>query len=294
MILLENDRLRVEISEPGENPNQTVRFDRAGFISEVTLDGAYHFGANEPSNLAHPSTGGRGFCCEYKANYSGEVGDGEYFPKLGVGLIRREGPYKFFGKYKDIQYFPVSVTSSRTEAVFVTEPAECLGVAMRQTKRVSIDGNTMTVDVTVENTGSRPIETQEYCHNFISVDGMGISPEYRVEFPLLSLEEGVRENEYPTPCNYYAKGSTISYLRTEREVSLCKIPLTGYKGQKPFTYTVAHSGAKARVEGCDDVVCNDIILWSTDHIISPEIIQKIMVQPGEKFSWKRSWTFIKE
>lgn len=103
MILLENDRLRVEISEPGDNPNQTVRFDRAGFISDVTLDGAYHFGANEPSNLAHPSTGGRGFCCEYKANYSGEVEDGEYFPKLGVGLIRREGPYKFFGKYKDIQ-----------------------------------------------------------------------------------------------------------------------------------------------------------------------------------------------
>ncbi|MBQ9613298.1 MAG: hypothetical protein IJV14_12045 [Lachnospiraceae bacterium] len=57
---------------------------------------------------------------------------------------------------------------------------------------------------------------------------------------------------------------------------------------------MAHSGAKARVEGCDDVVCDDIILWSTDHIISPEIIQKNTVQPGEKFSWKRSWTFVKE
>ncbi|MGT2910485.1 hypothetical protein ACVR1I_02080 [Streptococcus cameli] len=53
MILLSNERLRVEIAEPGERPNDTLRFDRAGFISDVTLDGDTHFGANEPMNLRH-------------------------------------------------------------------------------------------------------------------------------------------------------------------------------------------------------------------------------------------------
>ena len=294
MILLSNDRLRIEISEPGEKPNETVRFDRAGFVSDVTLDGAYHFAANEPGNLAHPSTGGRGFCCEYKANYSDEVPDGEYYPKLGVGLIRREGSYKFFNKYSDVRHFPVTVTKSDSEAVFVTEPELCLGIAMRQTKKISIEDNVMTMTVTVVNEGSRDIDTQEYCHNFISVDGMGISPEYSVTFPLLQLPSQDLENEYPTPCNYHAEGSRIRYLRTEREVSLCKIPLIGYEQQKPFTYTVAHDGAKARVEGEDDIVCHEIILWSTDHIISPEVIQHFVIAPGESYTWTRKWTFIKE
>ena len=34
MITLKSNRLRVRIAEPGEAPNQTHRFDRAGFISE--------------------------------------------------------------------------------------------------------------------------------------------------------------------------------------------------------------------------------------------------------------------
>ncbi|MGQ7408281.1 hypothetical protein [Streptococcus suis] len=57
MIYLTNHRLRVEIAEPGERPNDTFRFDRAGFISNVILDGDTHFCANEPMNLRHLSSG---------------------------------------------------------------------------------------------------------------------------------------------------------------------------------------------------------------------------------------------
>ena len=62
MITLKSNRLRVRIAEPGEAPNQTHRFDRAGFISEIRLDDRISFCASEPENLSHPCTGGRGLC----------------------------------------------------------------------------------------------------------------------------------------------------------------------------------------------------------------------------------------
>ena len=40
-ILLRSDRLKVEIAEPGLFPNVTTRFDRAGFVTQVTLDGRH-------------------------------------------------------------------------------------------------------------------------------------------------------------------------------------------------------------------------------------------------------------
>ena len=73
MFTLESSRLRLEIAEPGERPNTGFRFDRAGFIADVILDGGMHFGAAEPRNLIHPCSGGRGFCSEYRFDCSNEA-----------------------------------------------------------------------------------------------------------------------------------------------------------------------------------------------------------------------------
>ena len=64
-IILNSKRLKVEITEPGIVPNTTARFDRAGFISQVTLDNKYDFCTKEPDNLSHPCSGGVGLCNEY-------------------------------------------------------------------------------------------------------------------------------------------------------------------------------------------------------------------------------------
>lgn len=67
-ISLSSDRLKVEIALPGQEPNTTNRFDRAGFITQVTLDGRYKFCTREPDNLAHPCSGGIGLCSEYQTD----------------------------------------------------------------------------------------------------------------------------------------------------------------------------------------------------------------------------------
>ncbi|MGT2910489.1 hypothetical protein ACVR1I_02100 [Streptococcus cameli] len=43
--------------------------------------------------------------------------------------------------------------------------------------------------------------------------------------------------------------------------------------------------------GVDTVEPTSLLLWATDHIVSPEIIQTITIAPGETHSWRRQWTF---
>lgn len=138
MLTLTTDRLRVEISEPGECPNNGFRFDRAAYISEVVLDSERHFCANEPKNLIHPSSSGRGLCCEYGADYSNNVSEGKFYPKLGVGLIKKHAPYCFYEKYKDVEEFPIDILQTSNSIEFKTHAIECAGYAMNATKKLTI------------------------------------------------------------------------------------------------------------------------------------------------------------
>ena len=292
MFLLKSNRLRVEISEPGECPNNNFRFDRAGFISEVVLDGDRHFCANEPKNLAHPSTGGRGLCCEYTADYSGEVNDGEYYPKFGIGLIKKDGPYCFYTRYPDVKEFPVSFSHDETSAEFVTDPIVCLGYGLKSRKKISAEENRLTVEVVLENVGEKEIVTEEYCHNFLSIDGMAVSPDYRLDLPTVAGLGG-REipNQYPGPCNFLADGNGIALKRCETAVSLSSIPLDGMEETGEFVWRLIHKGAKAMVVGRDFITPSKLTLWSADHIISPEIFHTVSVKPGGSVSWKRCMAF---
>ena len=102
MFYLKSYRLCVEITYPGQAPNTTYRFDRAGFITEVVLDGTHRFCATEPNNLSHPSSGGRGICNEYIFDVSGKASVGEHFPKLGVGLLKKPFPADALTRYLEI------------------------------------------------------------------------------------------------------------------------------------------------------------------------------------------------
>ena len=171
MIVLDNGTLRVEMCTPGEHPSDGVRFDRAGFITEVVLNNEMHFCANENKNNGHPTTYGRGLCCEYQWNGGSEAKVGERYPKLGVGLILKEDeePYKFFGTY-DVEPFPVTWEETGSSVIFNTGAVPCLGYAAEEKKTVSIDGNVLTIEWELKNVGEKTIKTGEYCHNFINVD----------------------------------------------------------------------------------------------------------------------------
>lgn len=295
MILLSNERLRVEIAEPGERPNDTLRFDRAGFISDVTLDGDTHFGANEPMNLRHLSSGGRGLCCEFSGDFATDVAVGDYFPKLGVGLIKQDSElgYQFAHNYQEVNPYPVTYEATATSVTFQTAAVPCQGIAAEGTKKIRIEDNTLILEASLTNVGEKVITTEEYCHNFLSIDGMAISPDYRLELPDMPDlgHEGLEGFGGYDHNNFVADGKAIAFKNCETDVSLSVLSTKGHTAKDAFTWKLLHKGAKASVTGVDTVEPTSLLLWATDHIVSPEIIQTITLGPGETHSWRRQWTF---
>lgn len=295
MITLKSNCLRVEIAEAGEHPNDGVRFDRAGFITEVVLNNERQFCANEPKNLVHPSTGGRGLCCEMMLDLSGEAKVGEQYPKFGVGLIRKETdePYVFFGKYQ-IEHFPVECTVTDSAAEFRTAAIHCMGYAIHQWKKISVQDNCLTVEYTLENVGDKTVVLEEYCHNFLSIDGMAISPDYVLDIPGLK-DQGHEPKKYRGnghELNLIGNGCGFTFARAEPAVFEYAAEVAAQAA--PFTWKLSHKGAKAYVEGEESYVPVRVNVWGTDHLISPEFIQRIELAPGEAAAWTRKLTFVDE
>lgn len=295
MIMLQSDRLRLEIAEPLEAPNRTFRFDRAGFIAEVVLDGAVHFCANEPQNLSHPSSGGRGMCNEFTADFSRDVQPGDYYPKLGVGLIRRdEEPYVFHKKYSDVQDYPVEVSVEENQVEFRTKAVACNQVAVSLVKTIHLSGNVVTMEVSATNEGEIAVDTLEYCHNFFSIDGMAISPDYEIDLPdLPDMGTEQKLNIHGEPCNWRGNGKGLTFLQCTTDCAHVSFPLDEMYNDGSFHWTLRHRGAKAWVEATEYFWPEKMDIWSVDHMVSPEVFYHLSLQPGETKSWKRQWVFDK-
>ena len=297
MIILQNGILKVEIAEPGEHPNDGVRFDRAGFITDVVLNNVQHFCGNENKNNIHKTTYGRGLCCEYKMDVSSEAEIGKRYPKLGVGLVLKENEerYHFTGSY-DIEYFPVEVKAEGSCAVFRTAAVPCCGYAAEQVKTISIEGNILTVEFELKNVGEKRIETFEYCHNFINIDGYAMSDDYVLETPMMKDfgYDPIISNYTKAPSKLAACGRGFTFTDVNKDIILADIETDGIDTALPFVWKLKNKAAKASILAEDLYTPAAVCIWTTDHVICPEFMHAISIEPGESCKWYRKMTFINE
>ena len=200
MIRIAKDRLAVSIAEPNVE-NNTCRFDRAGFITSVILDGKHEFCGDE-----HGGTMGVGLCSEITTDVvSAEVAVGEKFPKFGVGILEKyeDRPYSSMKRY-EVEPFEITSEVSEDHVIFHEEPKELLGYALREKKTVSVHDNILTVDYEIENAGTRDFLYSEYCHNFLTLDFDGQRNQYN-----LNMQMGNAGFPYEWRLMYHPSGLII-------------------------------------------------------------------------------------
>jgi len=295
MLHLKNERLYIEMPHPGEMPNHTYRFERAGFISEIILDGNTWFCTSEPKTLVHPSSGGRGICNELICDCDLEAKVGEYFPKFGVGLLKKDedAPYLFHKKYEE-KAFDIEITQENDSCIrFETKPMPCNGYALRQVKTVSIEGNTLLMQHELENVGEKKIQLREYNHNMFSLDGMAIGPDYELLFSdILPLPEGTLPEAFEGYVqNFEYTDGKIRVRRYTGTASVYEMPPSYLKKTGQFRWILRHKASGVSVEGTDEFDPIQVNLWTVDHVCSVESFKGVTIEPGEKAMWRRRWTF---
>jgi len=290
-IMIRSERLAVEIALPGEEPNTTLRFDRAGFVTQVTLDGERTFCTREPDNLAHPCSGGVGLCSEFKADaLAREVPVGGQFLKPGVGILTKteEQDYIFYKRYQ-AELFRILVDRHPDAVTFVTEPLECNGYALRLTRLVHVEGTELTMTIQAANVGEKELELAEYCHNFVTIDHLPIGPNYRLTFSRIAPQHGkLSPGRNGT---FTADRNTFSFAAYNPEAAMAYIAPEDILPGTPFYWELTNTGSPSRLRETDSFRPDAVAIWAIDHIISPEVFHRVMLKPGDMDTWSRNWSF---
>ena len=279
---LASSRLSVLWDEPGTG-HDGPRFDRTGFITQVTLDGATSFCV--PESPGDPLSGGAGLSNEFGIMEPVGFDDcppGDFFPKIGVGALRRpdDGDYAFYRPYE------VRPSAFRWErlgdgaAEVMAEPVPVRGYAVRLSKRIAAEDNRLVIGYRLENVGEKPVATREYAHNFLMVDH-GEARDYALKAPF-------RIDAWTWPDHIAAGGDTALWVRPPDEAMY--MPLEPLRpGARSFTLTHLPTGAS--VTETDSRDWAKLTVWGTRRVISAEAFLDIAVAPGETQAWTRTYVF---
>lgn len=296
-IELRSPRLRVRLALPGSSYRST-RFDHSSFVVGLELDGRHQFASAE-RDADHPlhDRGGQGLSCEFGIRTPIGYADcpvGDWFPKLGVGFLRRESAaeYDFFHHYAECRPLayrydaaPPADAPAGAQAYSITgTAAETRGYAWEMTRTWLVHGNCLENRCILRNTGRLPLETTEYCHNFVKLGSGPVGPDYRLEFGFPVVDQAP---DHADPCGDLDGRRPVIAQVPKGEYYLGRLA----EGQIPAPWwrlSSAASGLSIREDL--SLPCVKCDLWGKSSVISPELFAAVAVPPGGSLSWARRYT----
>ncbi len=280
---INTNRLCVHVARPGRIYRR-ARFDWTGFMTDVTLDDRHTFCSVESQNPLE-GAGGVGLCNEFGIHEPVGYDDaaaGERFPKLGIGLLEKmdAAPYFFMRDYP-IEPFACETQLSDNGIRFELSASPCHGYAARLVKTLSVAGNEIRMRYRLSNEGDRTLQTTEYAHNFLRLDGQAIGPEYELAFT----------TPMPFLRNDGSVWSDTGVLTVQENPSVFYGLCEAVPAMEAVGWTLRHRPSGLAVSEKLDARPVRIACWGMRHVISPELFHGIRLLPGEATEWTRTWTF---
>ncbi len=281
-ITLKNNRLKVDIHIPGSH-YKGARFDWCGMIEQVLLDNTYSFCTKESLD-PHRGSNGFGLCNEFgleKAIGYEEIDRQAYFPKIGIGALQKDTgeEYKFFYPYKILEN-KIDYIEEMQTIKFKMKQRELNGYGYIYEKQITIKENNVIVAYYLNNIGTKPIYTTEYCHNFIALNGLLVDEKYELE---LSHEIAFENNNDILEC----KNSKIGWRDPVKQVFY--LATNSCYDLNSWCLTHKETGVSIK-ESVNQEVCR-FALWGDTHVVSPEMFVAISLEPGETQRWHRTYEF---
>ena len=109
---------------------------------------------------------------------------GDWFHKIGVGLLKKDSnEYMFNNKY---EINPAKFeTTNNTNSFLITCTSDTInGYSYLLIKKIELFKCHFTITYNLKNTGEKNIVTDEYVHNFSSINNELMGTNYELKFPL--------------------------------------------------------------------------------------------------------------
>ncbi|MFB3904089.1 MAG: hypothetical protein ACE15E_11600 [Acidobacteriota bacterium] len=288
-------RARFYLPDPERGYYRGTRFEWSGIIHSLQYQGHEYFGVWFPRYDPKLHDAITGPVEEFRTGEASlgyaEARPGETFVRIGVGTLRKpsEAAYRVFGTYEivDPGNWTVKTGSDRIEFVHTLQhPA---GYAYEYTKVVRLEGDRpeMVIEHRLKNTGTLPIETSQYNHNFFVIDGQPTGPDAVVVFPF----EARAGRDLGDKAR--VSGKQLTYLR-ELQLGGESVftEIEGF-GRTPadYDFRIEHRKAGAGVRFSGDRALSKLVFWSIRTTLCPEPYVDIQVAPDQETSWQIKYEF---
>ena len=284
-IVLKNDRLCVEIMEPGREYRGS-RYDWTGIVKQVTLEGEHTFFLPEQIE----GMGGRGLVGVYEFRddtlyKEAELADRS--PLIGVGLLKKPDPDNFcFWRAYDVLPFHRTWSLTEKGVTFETFPQLCQGVAIRQTKELILEDNALVIRQTIRNVGQRAVALQEFNHNFFCFDNAPIDKNYVLKLPYKPMVD-VRRGRISLGYG------DLSLDEMDPGDDTAAFVLHGYEKLQGSSFALENRAVGLGVSVEEDFDSIRSYNWVCRKAFCPETFCGLDLEPGEEKTFTRKYTFYK-
>jgi hypothetical protein len=282
------------LPDPEKGYYRGTRFEWSGVIHSLRYQGHEYFGVWFPHYDPKLHDAITGPVEEFRTGDASlgyaEVEPGDTFVRIGVGALRKpeEKAYRVFGTYELVDAGKWTVTPGPDRIEFVHQLTHPAGYAYTYTKivRLEKDRPEMVIEHRLKNTGTRPIETSQYNHNFFVIDGQPTGPDAVVTFPFaahatLDLKDLA-----------VVEGSQLKYLRELRKGESVFTEIEGFgTTAKDYDFRIENRKAGAGVRITGDRPLSKLVFWSIHTTLCPEPYIDILVEPGKEAGWAIRYEF---
>ena len=280
-----------------------TRFDRAGVVAHATYKGTdygqYWFKSQSPQVhdfawrdhqvTVSTASGAAGPAEEFTAIGFDEAGMGGKFLKPGVGILKRDtDKYDFVHTYPVVNEGKRGYSATKT-SVRLTQDLDDKetgwGYRYAKTVRLVPGKAEMVIEHVLTNTGTKPIETAVYCHNFLSLSPGNENVTLTAPFNLVA-------DKPLAPDAAQVSGHTLKYLRPVKEGESVTSPISGFGGgvgDYDFKVENTATGFGQRIRA--DQPLSRINFWSIKTIFSWEPYIAISLKPGETKRWTYTYDY---
>ncbi len=286
--VLKNKNLEIQIDLPLANYTSS-RFDWTGKIVSVKYKNIC-VSSTEKMNVNDDYRYGKGFFNEFGLNAAvgyDETREGEWFHKIGVGLLKKVGGAYLFSKSYEIQPAVFEVTAKPDKLIIYCKSKNVNGYSYVLTKEIELAETGFIIQYHLKNTGEKAIITNEYVHNFLAVNNELTGSDYILKFPFHIKPELFEGNVNPEGKVVIGKNE-ITFNGTPNEQFFFS-NLSG-KENVASTWELINTKNKIGIRETGSFKTSQVNLWGWKHVISPELFFDIHVDPGKEIEWSRTYT----
>jgi hypothetical protein len=326
----------------------TTRFDWSGAIASLKYKGhdyygtwfskitdIYDFGYEGPNKnvISADFTAMVGPAEEFGALGYDDVPAGGLFVKPGVGVLKRDDMnYNHSRPYAIANGGKWDVKNSRDAVAFthtLSEPSINFGYVYTKVIRLAPGKPQMTISHVIKNTGSRPIATSVYNHNFTTIDKLPIGPDVEITVPWpmtrgvgrggrgpgAPARQGVPARQPAPPVDPYAplaagqrmgsqcgqpqmqslaspQGNALVYSKVLEGSECYQTSFTGFSTEaKDNDIRIENKKAGAGVHITGDRPLTRFGYWSIRTVVAPEPYIDLNVEPGQQFAWTYTYDY---